>query len=122
VRLFLDAHISSRVIAHELRLDGHDVLAADESDALQKANDEALLEMAAREERIFVTCDIADFPDLTREWASMGRHHSGCIVLAGVGHRQFGVILRLLRAQVERSPEQLWYHDLLVIMGPGSFG
>jgi hypothetical protein len=120
VRLFLDAHISSRVIAHELRNEGHDVLAADEHEDLKKAADPVLLEMAAGELRILVTFDIKDFPDITRIWANQHRHHSGCIVFTGIGHGQFGLILRLLRSQFERLPEAVSYRDLLVILGPGS--
>lgn len=76
MRLFLDAHISGRVIAAALRERGHDVRAADEERSLDGWDDARLLELAAGEDRIMVTFNVRDFPRIVGEWAAGGRHHA----------------------------------------------
>ncbi|MGH2750533.1 MAG: DUF5615 family PIN-like protein [Actinomycetota bacterium] len=109
MRLFLDALISGRRVAHALRREGHDVRAADEERELDGMTDEELLTLAVAEERIFVTFDVADFPRITQRWAEQGRKHSGCAIVVGIDHREFGTMLRvILRTLDARSIPEDW--------------
>jgi hypothetical protein len=109
VKLFLDAHISSRRIADPLRQHGHDVCSADEERELDGLADEQLLSLAAAEQRIFVTFDVKDFPVIARRWAEAGRAHSGCAIVVGVDHGQFGLILEMIIRELRaRSQHAQW--------------
>lgn len=105
MRLLLDAHLSGRRVASALRDRGHDVRAVDEERALDGVTDEAVLELAADEERILVTCDVKDFARITRVWAEAGRRHTGCALLVGTDHAAFGSILRAIDAALAARPE-----------------
>jgi hypothetical protein len=111
VRLFLDAHISGRVIAEALRERGHDVRSADEERELDGWDDDRLLELAAHEDRLMVTFNIRDFPRIVGEWAQAGRHHAGCLLIVGVDHSELGKILRLLDGALATRPDQSEWKD-----------
>jgi hypothetical protein len=111
VRLFLDAHISGRVIAEALRERGHHVRAADEERPLDGWDDERLLELAASEERIMITFNVRDFPRIVGEWAAAGRSHAGCLVIVRLDHREFGPILRTIDTALATRPEQERWRD-----------
>jgi hypothetical protein len=111
VRLFLDAHVSARRIAEALRRAGHDVRAADEERALDGWSDADLLALASEQERIMVTFNVRDFPRITQEWAEAGRHHSGCVILVGIDHSEFGTTLRVLEAAFASRPRQEDWRD-----------
>ena len=106
MRLFLDAHVSGRAIARDLRQRGHDVRAADEERRLDGWEDETLLELAAREQRIMVTFNARDFARIVGEWAAAGEHHAGCLIIVGVDHAEFGLILRIIEAALQTRPDQ----------------
>lgn len=106
MRLFLDAHVSGRRIAGELRSRGHDVRAADEERDLDGYDDERLLELAAAEGRIMVTFNVKDFARLVTEWTSAGIPHAGCLLIVGIDHAEFGLILRVIAAAVDARPDQ----------------
>ena len=106
MRLFLDAHISGRVIATALRDRGHDVRSADEERELDGWDDDRLLELASHEDRVMVTLNIRDFPRIVGEWAEAGRSHTGCLLIVGVDQGEFGEILRLVDAAVATRPDQ----------------
>jgi predicted nuclease of predicted toxin-antitoxin system len=105
LRLLLDAHLSGRRIAATLREAGHDVRAADEERELDGWTDEELLALAAAEERILVTFDVKDFPDIARRWAEAERSHAGLAIVVGIDHSEFGTILRILDALFEEHPD-----------------
>lgn len=111
MRLFLDAHISGRRVARALRDSGHDVRAADEERELDGTNDEELLAIAADEDRIFVTFDVADFPRIVQRWAAEGRRHAGCAIVVGIDHREFGTIIDVVTRGVAARPDQASWHD-----------
>jgi hypothetical protein len=111
VRLFLDAHVSGRVIARALRGRGHDVRAANEEPALDGWEDEALLELAAVDERIMITFNVKDFPRIVTQWAAAGKHHAGCLVLVGIDHAEFGLILRVIDAALASRPDHAAWRD-----------
>jgi len=110
VRLFLDAHVSARRIATTLRRQ-HDVRAADEERELDGWEDERLLVLAAEEGRIMVTFNVADFARITTEWAAAGRSHAGCLVIVGIDHGEFGLILRVIEHAIASRPDQESWHD-----------
>ena len=55
-----------------------------------------LLALAAEEERVMITFDVKDFPDIARRWAEAGRPHAGLAIVVGIDHGEFGTILRVL--------------------------
>ena len=120
MRLLLDAHLSGRVIGRQLRNQGHDVLALDEHRELEGIGDEELLELATSEGRILVTYNVADFPDILRDWAEQRRPHGGCIVLVGIQLDQFGLLIRAIEAALQRQPDQEAWIDRSMLVGRGS--
>lgn len=105
MRLLLDAHPSGARIAEPLRALGHDVRAADEERELDGWPDEALLSLASKEERILVTFDVKDFPDIARRWAEAERPHAGLAIVVGIEHGEFGAILRVLEALLKEHAD-----------------
>jgi hypothetical protein len=105
VRLLLDAHVSARRIATALR-EQHDVRAADEERELDGWDDERLLELATQEDRTMVTFNVADFARITTEWAAASRSHAGCLLIVGIDHAEFGLILRVIEHAFSTRPDQ----------------
>jgi nucleoside-diphosphate-sugar epimerase len=103
VRLFLDAHVSGRRVARALRRKGHDVRAADEDRALDGMTDDDLLTLAASEDRVLVTFNVADFARIARRWAEEGRTHTGCAIIVGIDYSEFGAIIRLIKRALDAS-------------------
>jgi len=110
VRLFLDAHVSARRIATALR-EQHDVRAADEERELDGWDDERLLALATEGGRIMVTFNVADFARITTEWAAASRSHAGCLLIVGIDHREFGLILRVTNYALSIRPDQADWVD-----------
>jgi predicted nuclease of predicted toxin-antitoxin system len=101
LRLLLDAHLSGVRIGKPLRARGHDVRAIDEERELDGWADEALLALASEEERVLVSFDVKDFPEIARRWAEAGRPHTGLAIVVGIEHGEFGTILRVLGSLFE---------------------
>jgi hypothetical protein len=110
VRLFLDAHVSARRIAAALR-DHHDVRAADEERELDGWEDERLLDLATADRRIMITFNVKDFARITTEWAAAGRSHAGCLLIVGIDHAEFGLILRVIEHATATRPDQADWTD-----------
>jgi hypothetical protein len=79
--LLLDEMLSP-TIAVQLRERGIDVQAVLERRELVSYPDEALLELATREQRILVTKNVVDFGPLSQQWAADGRSHAGLVFLS----------------------------------------
>jgi hypothetical protein len=108
VKLFLDAHVSGRRIATALR-EQHDVRASDEERELDGWDDERLLALATEQGRIMVTFNVKDFARITTEWAAAGKSHAGCLLIAGIDHAEFGLILRVIdHALLTRAEQRAW--------------
>jgi hypothetical protein len=116
VRLLLDAHISAQSVAVPLREAGHDVRAVAEERKLDGTPDEELLALATEEERVLVTCDINDFPAITRHWAEAGRTHAGCAIVAGINHGEFAAILDVITRAIAVYPAQAESTDLTLFL------
>jgi predicted nuclease of predicted toxin-antitoxin system len=116
VRLLLDAHISAQRVAVPLRDRGHDVRAVAEERKLDGTPDEELFALAAEEERVLVTCDVKDFPAITRRWAEAGRPHAGCAIVVGIDHGEFGALLQTIGAALTAHPQQNDWTDLSLFL------
>jgi len=110
VRLFLDAHVSARRIATALR-ERHDVRAADEERELDGWEDERLLDLATADGRITITFNTNDFARITTEWAAAGKSHAGCLLIVGIDHAEFGLILRVIEHALSIRPDQAAWVD-----------
>lgn len=106
MRLLLDAQLAGRVVGRYFRGQGHDVFALDEHRELEGIDDPEVLALAARDDRILLTHNVHDFPDILREWAEAGREHAGCIILVGIRLDQFGLLIRLVEVALEKMPDQ----------------
>lgn len=106
MRLLLDAHVSGPGVGGPLRANGHDVRALDQEPELEGLDDDDVLALASEDGRILVTHNVADFPEILREWAGAGRSHAGLILVYGVEHREFGLILRGIERWLDLRPRQ----------------
>ena len=116
MRLLLDAHVSGPRVGERLTAAGHDVRALDQEPALEGLDDDDVLALAAAEERILVTHNIRDFPAIIREWAGGERSHAGVILVYGIDHREFDMIVRGIQRCVELYPEPATWRDLAVVV------
>ncbi len=116
MRLLLDAHVSGPRVGERLTAAGHDVRALDQEPALEGLDDDDVLALAAAEERMLVTHNIRDFPAIVREWAGAERSHAGVILVYGIDHREFDMIVRGIQRCVELYPEPATWRDLAVVV------
>jgi hypothetical protein len=116
MRLFLDAHVSTRRIATPLRKEGHDVRAVAEERDLDGLGDEQLLELAAGETRTMITFDVKDFTVIARRWAEAGKRHAGLGIVVGIDHGEFGAILQALSQTFTARPKQTDWSDLTIFI------
>ena len=115
MRFLLDAHVSGPRVGHRLTAAGHDVRALDQELALEGLDDDEVLWLASAEERILVTHNIRDFPAILREWAAAERSHAGVILVYGIDHREFDVIVRGIERCVKMYPQPATWRDLAVV-------
>jgi predicted nuclease of predicted toxin-antitoxin system len=118
VRLFLDAHVSGRRLGRALRELGHDVVAAGDRPELDGADDESLLLLATEQDRVMVTHNARDFVPIVVDWGATGRAHAGCVLIKGIDHSQYGMLLRGLTALFEAVPEQSDWVDRVMWLTP----
>lgn len=114
MRFLLDAHVSGPRIGRRLEAEGHDVRALDQELALEGLGDDNVLALASHEDRILVTNDIGDFPSILREWAAAQRSHVGVILVYGIDHREFELVIRGIQRWLELYPEPASWVDLTV--------
>jgi predicted nuclease of predicted toxin-antitoxin system len=122
VRLLLDAHVSGPRVGKRLEARGHDVRALDQEPALEGLDDEEVLATAASEQRILVTHNIRDFPSILREWAAVQRSHAGVILVYGIDHREFDVIVRGIERCLELYPDPASWENLALVADRESAG
>lgn len=117
MRLLLDAHVSGPSVGGPLSDRGHDVRALDQEPELEGLDDEDVLALASEERRILVTHNVADFPEILREWAGGGESHAGVILVYGIEHSEFGLIVRGIERWLELRPRQEDWLDFPAILG-----
>jgi hypothetical protein len=115
VRLLLDAHVSGPKVGRGLKQKGHDVRALDQESALEGLADDDVLGLTA-EERILVTHNIRDFPDILREWAQAERSHAGVILVYGIDHSEFQLIVNGIGRWLKLYPEPAKWIDLAAVL------
>lgn len=81
--------------------------------------DPEVLALAARDHRILVTFNHSDFVPLVRDWASAGRAHGGCVIVDGIDHGEFGLIVRRLRELLASRPDQAAWPGLTLPLTRG---
>jgi hypothetical protein len=93
-----------------LRQTGHDVRAVDEERALEGLSDAALLELAARDSLVLVTCNVRDFVPLVVEWSSLCREHVGVMLVRNsIRHAEFGLLVASIhRTLAGMQPADWW--------------
>jgi Domain of unknown function (DUF5615) len=116
MRLFLDAHVSGRNVGGPLREMGHDVRALDRELVHEGLDDEEVLAIATEDERILVTHNVADFPEILRDWATAGRSHAGVILVYGIDHSGFSLIRRGIERWLELRPRQEDWLDFSAVV------
>jgi hypothetical protein len=89
------------------------VLALDEDAELGALPDADVLALAASDRRILITFDVRHFAPLLRQWAEAGQTHHGCIIVYGLDHSEFGLILRGLRRVFGERPRPEDWVDLV---------
>jgi uncharacterized protein DUF5615 len=88
------------------------VRALDQEAALEGLGDDLVLALAADEQRIVVTQDIGDFPSMLRQWAEARRSHAGAIIVYGIDHSEFELIIRGVQRWLELYPDPASWVDL----------
>ena len=116
MRLLLDAHVSGPNVGRRLEESGHDVRALDREPALEGLDDDEVLALAASEQRILITHNIADFPRILREWAAAQRAHAGVILVYGIDHSEFALVVRGIERWLEQRPGQAVCRDLPAVL------
>lgn len=116
MRLLLDAHVSGRNVGRRLAQNGHDVRALDQEPALEGLDDDHVLALAATEQRILVTHNVADFPRILREWAAAQRAHAGVILVYGIDHSEFGPIAHGIERWLQLRPAEADWRDFPAIL------
>jgi uncharacterized protein DUF5615 len=106
VKLALDHHYPT-AIAEQLRIMGHDAVAAVER-GWHREPDEGLLALCLGEQRTLLTNNVGDFMVIVRSWAVQGRRHAGLIFTSDVGlprtHGAIGTYVKLLDAYLRDHP------------------
>jgi Domain of unknown function (DUF5615) len=108
LRVLLDEHYSPR-IAQQLRRRGHDVVSVSEHADLIGLSDFDLLRLAAAEKRAIVTENVADFVELTRQFAAREEDHYGVIFTSSRFPRSratIGVFVRQLGRFLRAHPDE----------------
>jgi hypothetical protein len=116
MRLLLDAHVSGRSVGRPLTEKGHDVRALDREPEHEGLDDEDVLELATEDERILVSHNVADFPEILRDWAAAERSHAGAILMYGIDHSEFGLVRRGIERWLNVRPRQKDWFDFCAVV------
>ena len=103
LRLLLDSDMSSHSLVDILVDAGHDVLAAGFRADLKQLDDPILFAFAHSEQRIVITHNVADFPNILAEWAAAARSHHGCI-LSELPTNAYGEMKRRFERWLDQFP------------------
>jgi predicted nuclease of predicted toxin-antitoxin system len=120
LRLLLDATIPTATVGRLLATHGHDVAGLNQEPALDGLDDDAVLELATRDASVLVTANTADYPRILREWASLGRSHSGVILLHGGDPTAPEIVLQCIDLWIKRRPKQENWIDFVALADVGA--
>lgn len=95
---------------------GHDVLALDQEPELEGLADDDVLALATDEERILVTYNIRDFPEIVRDWMEAQRSHAGVILVYSIDHSEFQTIAGGIQRWLDLYPEPDDWIDLTAVL------
>lgn len=113
MKLALDHHYSI-AIAEQLRAVGHDTVAAIEQ-GWEREDDESLLTICQRDQRVLMTNNVADFATIVQRWTVLGQSHAGLIFTSDVSlprsRELIGKYVELLTAVMIERPEPHTWHD-----------
>jgi hypothetical protein len=102
-RLLLDEMLGP-TLADALREMGLDVYRVVERPDLRGLADELVLDLASREQRVLVTCNVPDFLQLDHQWRADARVHAGVVLVASSAFPQdrsfVGALVRSLEGMV----------------------
>jgi Domain of unknown function (DUF5615) len=116
MRLLLDAHVSGRSVGRPVTEKGHDVRALDREPEHEGLDDEDVLDLATEDERILVSHNVADFPEILRDWAAAERSHAGAILIYGIDHSEFGLVRRGIERWLDLRPGQEDWLDFCAVV------
>lgn len=87
IRLLLDEMLGPKLAGalRELEMDVYGIV---ERADLRGLPDELVLDLAARESRVLVTCNIADFVQLDQKWRAESRSHAGLVLVSDAAFPQ----------------------------------
>jgi hypothetical protein len=103
-------------VGRRLEKQGHDVRALDQEPALEGLEDDEVLRLAATEQRVLVTYNVADFPRILRDWAAARHAHAGVILVYGIDDSEFALIARGVERGLELRPAQAGWSDFPAIL------
>ncbi len=96
-------------------------MALDEHKDLEGLADAAVLELATVQRRILITFNVRDFAPILREWGGAERRHAGCLLMVGIAHHEFSLIVSRVSAVLARWPRQEdWFDRSLFVDRTGS--
>lgn len=102
-RLLLDEMLGPKP-ADALRELGLDVYGVVERPELRGLSDDLVLDLASREERVLVTCNVPDFLQLDHRWRADARVHAGVVLVSSSAFPQdrswVGALVRSLGGMV----------------------
>lgn len=75
-------------LAEALRALGLEVYGVVERPQLRGLSDDLVLDLASRESRVLVTCNVADFVQLDHQWRADGRVHGGVLLVSSTAFPQ----------------------------------
>ena len=102
--LYLDEDVQSDALIEALRARGISVFTTSEAGMSNRSDDEQL-QFATTQDRVLVTCNVADFARLHTENVSAGREHSG-IILVHQQRRSVGELARRMVRLLVAAPDQ----------------
>jgi|SRR5579859_927799 len=121
MRLLLDAHISGRHVGRPLVRAGNDVLTLGADPSYDGLSDQDVLALSTAEHRILVTHDVDDFSTLLREWAAEGRSHAGAILVYGIRHHEYRLVVEGVSALLSARPDQQAWTDICEVLSRHRF-
>jgi predicted nuclease of predicted toxin-antitoxin system len=116
VLVLLDAHVSGPRLGRLLQAKGRGIRALDQEPALEGLDDEEVLALSSEDRRILVTHNVRDFPSILREWAAAQRSHAGAILVYGIEHREFELVISGIERWLELYPELARWIDLAAVL------